>query len=898
VAEDGAWDVLGSGSGGVEFWVYADNPNLGFQSGSPWVRLATGPGDYYEYTPAWDILNDARGQWLKLRISLAGDDFWTATPIGSPDLTNVNFIEIHADTWDAGFTLWLDGLSFDVPLAPPRGLAAIAGNQQVALAWRVYDDLAGTFDHYAIYRDTASFSDVTGMTPIHTIDDIDLTGYLDTNVTNETRYYYAVTAVLAGGQETSEVEPVGPRTPRDETDLQVVTISRTPRYPRYWPNYTYYEVTEPSGFGPYAFTAATSLGGGQDETTQRWPDIGDAETYTATVRNRGTNEWSGVLTGTWTFDGFVVDTPAQSVTLQPSELVTFACVLPWDGQSHEVGFAIDVADARAENNALAIDTKSVAFLSYIDRSRMEEFREETPSYPDAATDDFIDWLNRHMARFNAMFAAADCAKRVHFGVLEVLGDDAPDPDVETIYFAIFPFRYRAGEGSLRGSGYYDPSEDIDFGLLHEMGHQLGLIDLYRLDLAPGSNYVSNMGYSGPAGLMHGCSPFLSQHSALAMNYWLDTAHGYYGQYQYQIPTEVRMRFLGHDGQPLEGATVRVYQKAERPGLGELITDQVKAQGATDADGEYTLPNVPIDPNMVPVTYAGDELHDNPFGYVAVVGTNGLLHFEVEHNGFVDYAWLDITEVNNAYWQGQTDLAVFERELALGGSLQCYPPPDMAELNADSWATWAQQGELALFDDSQEYQQGEASIRVEATGGFDNYVRYPGDQLAVWDLSGVQYIRFWCYAVNPNGAFQSGSPWLHLGDRDGFFAWQPTWDILNQAIGQWVEYVIPIAGDATWQRSTFGTPSLANINYFELHADTWGAGFTLWLDGVRFDPPLPTILGDLDYDGDVDLADLAQLLGNYGDVGDVSYEDGDLDGDGDVDLADLADLLGTYGDSCS
>jgi hypothetical protein len=56
-------------------------------------------------------------------------------------------------------------------------------------------------------------------------------------------------------------------------------------------------------------------------------------------------------------------------------------------------------------------------------------------------------------------------------------------------------------------------------------------------------------------------------------------------------------------------------------------------------------------------------------------------------------------------------------------------------------------------------------------------------------------------------------------------------------------------------------------------------------------------GDLDGDGDVDLADLAQLLGSYGMTGGAMAEDGDLDGDGDVDLADLAALLGVYGATC-
>jgi hypothetical protein len=72
--------------------------------------------------------------------------------------------------------------------------------------------------------------------------------------------------------------------------------------------------------------------------------------------------------------------------------------------------------------------------------------------------------------------------------------------------------------------------------------------------------------------------------------------------------------------------------------------------------------------------------------------------------------------------------------------------------------------------------------------------------------------------------------------------------------------------------------------FELTGGFWPA-----VEGFCF--------GDLDGDRDIDLTDLARLLGNYGETAGMTYEDGDLDGDEDVDLADLAALLAVYGTTC-
>ena len=101
------------------------------------------------------------------------------------------------------------------------------------------------------------------------------------------------------------------------------------------------------------------------------------------------------------------------------------------------------------------------------------------------------------------------------------------------------------------------------------------------------------------------------------------------------------------------------------------------------------------------------------------------------------------------------------------------------------------------------------------------------------------------------------------------------------------------------------PTSAFIDATPLTASPTHMAFDNWLGVAVLGQPAPDgvdlvqfgCVGDLDADRDIDLADLAQLLANYGTTSGATYADGDLDGDGDVDLSDLAALLAVYGTSC-
>ncbi|MFC2070209.1 fibronectin type III domain-containing protein, partial [Chloroflexota bacterium] len=99
------------------------------------------------------------------------------------------------DTDDAA---WIDGVlvvTDSIPPSAPTGLAATLGEEQVTLDWN--DNSESDLDGYNVYRSLtsgANFTQINGSL-------VETSDYVDTGLTNDITYYYVVSAVDLGSNE-------------------------------------------------------------------------------------------------------------------------------------------------------------------------------------------------------------------------------------------------------------------------------------------------------------------------------------------------------------------------------------------------------------------------------------------------------------------------------------------------------------------------------------------------------------------------------------------------------------------------------------------------------------------------------------------------------------------------
>jgi hypothetical protein len=543
-------------------------------------------------------------------------------------------------SWDSDVT----------PPGPATDLSAALESGGIHLTWSppADPDVAG----YRIFRSTTSGE--FGLAPLATLHDGQASTYLDlTPPGNETSYYVVVSFDAA--------ENVGPtsnetsETPTGFVDLDPSFIERTPRdCNRYIVEYTDYE----EGGIPY-LRAGT-------ENDKRWPDQSEMVTFVAHIRNKG-NMAAGPFTCSWSLNGFPAG-DVQVAGIDPSSEAMVSLAYPWpsgfdnDHSDLTVSIEVDTNDEVAEeyeqNNVLTDFIQGLALLIYTDQ---ETYDALTARENLVGTHSFEDWFQAQIVEMNDLMARSTydgapngCLERVRIDRLTV-GPPPGDPDV-------------TGDGAwflTGGEGYASTfALSVDYGLLHELMHQIGIIDLYNINMEVQSNSVqtpdgisSGITFNwGRPGLMGGGSIephpgpehyYLSRWDVLALNSNCGYRRGYYGEFLYDVPDEMVLNVRDASGAPAAGATVRIFQRQ----IG-TIENTPTIVGTTGPTGLFVLPNRPVAEETTTAT--GHTLKPNPFGTINVVGANANWLIEVSRpSGEFDHIEFVLPSLNEAYWDGNT-----------------------------------------------------------------------------------------------------------------------------------------------------------------------------------------------------------------------------------------------------
>ncbi len=126
---------------------------------------------------------------------------------------------ITASVTDSGSNIGIASIGItvgDPPPAPPTGLAATAGDGQVSLDWDVNPE--PDIEGYNVYRSETSGESYTQIATL-----LATSNYLDSSVVNETTYYYVVTAVDLGSNESGDSSEVS-ATPTAQVSDDVTII--------------------------------------------------------------------------------------------------------------------------------------------------------------------------------------------------------------------------------------------------------------------------------------------------------------------------------------------------------------------------------------------------------------------------------------------------------------------------------------------------------------------------------------------------------------------------------------------------------------------------------------------------------------------------------------------------
>ncbi len=470
-------------------------------------------------------------------------------------------------------------------------------------------------------------------------------------------------------------------------DLVVRYIERQPRYPVYKVSFLAdqfwcpYPFEEPMGPVPCL----------DDRSIKRNPAPGDTVLLIAHVSNFGDTD-SEQFDYSWRFDGDVIETGIlEGIPAGSNAEFTIEYVWPDEDSNPVVIFEVDAENQIDEifevNNEINDWIKGHTLGVYFSEETYETLKLSAEIEGEIQSPEH--WFHNNIDRLNELLIEAGVKDRVRTELYLVASERTLDSrhELKWLMDGWWGIWHDTAAYSLEG---YRGRMEIDGGLLHELLHQLGVIDIYRMFLNTDQvqlrdanrpdefagcdldywNYESEC-FRFPTDIhdimVEQDLPFIGVHTAGGLNSNYGHRRGFYGEYLFDTPANTNLKIVDKNGNALNGVELRFYQK-EGHEVGEeylsFVDDVAEFTVTTDDEGIAILPNRGITGIE---TVTGHLLQPNPFGVISVVGDNGIFIIEMISDECTNYEWLSIVELNLAYWDGQTEHAEFTK------ILRCPPP---------------------------------------------------------------------------------------------------------------------------------------------------------------------------------------------------------------------------------
>ena len=459
--------------------------------------------------------------------------------------------------------------------------------------------------------------------------------------------------------------PAEERVKPDLPDLTVACIERLPRDPGFHRKVAY-ALEGKKDLGVLVVDPAKY---------QLHRKAGEKATFVVHVLNAG-----GAAAGRFRYrvamDGKELDAGAIG-GLKPAEEALIRVPWTWQDGQHHIQVELDTEKKLTEitrlNNTFTDPTRALTFFFGVHETTYANFS-KVLNVVDSFC--FEDWAQYHVHMMNDLFARSKWPSTPD-GIPERVRVDkiVTGPSRNSADYDKHCVRQGDPESIVEYNGIWlfglsDPIErtqkwalSVDWGLPHELGHQLGLIDLYQLNVDPhqilvrradGTFYTNKYFFPTPTRMMHWHGPHLfSEHSANYLTQTHGRPRGYFGDYLYDLPKHVAVRVLSASGKPVAGAKVQVYQRQMFADPRHHIHGKPIAEGTTDAAGTFVLPNRPA-PKHTTLSgpgFRGYTMTDNPWGHIHVVGMNGTLLLRVAAGGREEFHFLTIHDANIARWRG-------------------------------------------------------------------------------------------------------------------------------------------------------------------------------------------------------------------------------------------------------